>query len=57
MGETRERGPITDYRTRIMVCGWCGDDATLRNVIEELGGLVVTPIKHIGRTFPEKSTT
>jgi len=40
--EMSEREPITDCRARIMVCGWCGDDTTLRNVIEDLGGLVVT---------------
>jgi len=42
IAEMREREPINDYRARIMVGGWCGDDTTLRNIIEELGGLVVT---------------
>jgi len=41
LDEMREREPITDYRARIMVCGWCGDDTTLRNIIEDLNGIVV----------------
>ncbi|MBL7203299.1 MAG: 2-hydroxyacyl-CoA dehydratase [Desulfobacteraceae bacterium] len=41
LGEIGEREPITDYRARIMISGWCGDDTTLRNIVEELGGIVV----------------
>ncbi|MBC8178147.1 MAG: 2-hydroxyacyl-CoA dehydratase [Desulfobacteraceae bacterium] len=40
--EIHEREPPSNYRARIMVCGWCGDDTTLRNEIEGLGALVVT---------------
>jgi benzoyl-CoA reductase/2-hydroxyglutaryl-CoA dehydratase subunit BcrC/BadD/HgdB len=39
--ELSEREPTNDYRARIMVCGWCGDDTTLRKIIEELGAIVV----------------
>jgi len=41
LGEMSGREPITDCRARIMVVGWWGDDTTLRNVVEEIGGLVV----------------
>ncbi|RJR18874.1 MAG: 2-hydroxyacyl-CoA dehydratase [Desulfobacteraceae bacterium] len=39
--EIKERKSTTDYRARIMICGWCGDDTTLRTILEDLGALVV----------------
>ena len=41
MEEVSEREPITDYRARIMIGGWCGDDTALRNILEGLGAIVV----------------
>jgi len=41
LADLSKKKSITDYRARIMICGWCGDDTTLQNIVEDLGAIVV----------------
>jgi len=41
LDEITEREPITDYRARLMIGGWWGDDSTFLRTVENLGGLIV----------------
>jgi benzoyl-CoA reductase/2-hydroxyglutaryl-CoA dehydratase subunit BcrC/BadD/HgdB len=41
LDEVSEREPITDYKARLMVGGWWGDDSAFLRIVENLGGLIV----------------
>jgi benzoyl-CoA reductase subunit C len=41
LDEVTKKEPITDYRARLAIAGWCGDTSTLLRIVEGVGGLVV----------------
>jgi len=49
--EIGSREGITDYKLRLMVIGCSLDDATYTEIIEELGGLIVTDASCFGTMF------
>jgi len=39
--ELENRPPLADYRARIFIYGWTGDDSSFYKIVEDVGGLVV----------------